>query len=133
MALSRYCLDTSAYSQFQRGEQRIVDLVDSADWLGVPFVVVGELWLGFLLGDQRERNGRELEEFLSHPAVETLALDLATAQAYGEIVVALRTAGTPVPTNDIWIAACAARAGATVLTFDRHFRAIQRVGSLVLE
>ena len=45
----------------------------------------------------------------------------------------MRNKGTPLPTNDIWIAATAIRAGATVLTFDAHFREIARVAVLVLE
>jgi tRNA(fMet)-specific endonuclease VapC len=51
---------------------------------------------------------------------------------YGEIVTALRRAGTALPTNDLWIAATAAHAGATILTYDARFRQIARVGSLVL-
>jgi len=103
-----------------------------AEGLGVPFIVIDELWLGFLLGGQVERNAKELQEFLDHPVVETLPLDLAVAQNYAEIVAALRRAGKPMPTNDVWIAASAARAGATVVTFDAHFRDISRVASLVL-
>lgn len=110
----------------------MVELIDSAEWLGVPFVVVGELWLGFLLGGQLERNARELDEFLESPVVEALPVDLHVARAYAEILAALRQAGTPLPTNDVWVAATAARAGAAVLTFDAHFRAISRVGSVVL-
>jgi tRNA(fMet)-specific endonuclease VapC len=93
---------------------------------------VGELWLGFLAGSQRERNARELQEFLESPVVEALPVDLDVARAYGEILSALRDAGTPLPTNDVWVAATALRAGAPVLTFDGHFRTIARVGSIVL-
>jgi predicted nucleic acid-binding protein len=95
--------------------------------------VLGELWLGFLLGGRLERNAPELAEFLDHPMVHEIALDHDVGRVYAEIVVALRKAGTPVPTNDVWIAAAAAHTGATVLTYDAHFRAIQRVGSIVLE
>jgi tRNA(fMet)-specific endonuclease VapC len=44
----------------------------------------------------------------------------------------LRRSGTPIPTNDVWIAATAARSGAIVLSYDDHFDCIARVGSLVL-
>lgn len=132
MALSRYCLDTSAYSHFKRGEARVVELIDSAEWVGMPLVVVGELWLGFVLGGHLQQNATELEEFLHSPVVEMLPVDLEVARAYGEIAASLRHAGTPLPTNDIWVAASAARSGATVLTFDDHFRSITRVGSVVL-
>ncbi len=60
-------------------------------------------------------------------------MDGEIGRIYAEIVVALRRNGTPLPSNDIWIAAAAARAGATVLTYDGHFSAIERISSLVLE
>jgi predicted nucleic acid-binding protein len=107
-------------------------LIDSAEWIGVPWVVVGELWSGFIVGANFERNAQELREFLASPPVEPLTLDFDVAKAYGEILAALRKHGTPLPINDIWVAASAARFGATVLTFDRHFEAISRVGSVVL-
>ena len=132
MALSRYCLDTSAYSHFKRGDPRVVNLLDSAEWLGIPSIVLGELWTGFILGNRLEKNDAELRDFLDHPVVETLVIDDEVARIYGEIVVDLRKAATPIPTNDIWIAATAVRVGATVLTYDPHFSSISRVGALVL-
>jgi tRNA(fMet)-specific endonuclease VapC len=133
--MNRYCLDTSAYSQYRRGNEAVVGLIDSAEWIGLPSVVIGELLTGFLQGglaEQRERNEAELAGFLSHSAVNELRIDHSVARIYAEIWVALRTRGTPLPTNDIWVAACAARSGSTVLTFDDRFRAIERVGALVL-
>ena len=130
--MSRLCLDTSAYSNFKRGHGRVTELIDSAEWIGLPAIVVGELWTGFVLGRRREENSLELEEFMAHPVVEELSVDSHVARIYAEIVVDLRSPGTMVPTNDVWIAALAARAGATVLTYDDHFDSISRVGSLVL-
>ena len=131
--MTRLCLDTSAYSNFQRGEPRVVEHVDRAEWVGVPSVVVGELWAGFLLGTRADENIIRLEDFLNHAVVEVLFADEDVAHIYGEIFVDLRAKGRPLPTNDIWIAATAARAGATVLTFDEHFREIARVGTLILD
>ncbi len=130
--MSRYCLDTSAYSHFKRGDPRAVSLLDSAEWLGLSSIALGELWTGFILGNRLKKNEAELREFLDNPVVERLVIDDNVARIYGEIVVDLRKAATPIPTNDIWIAASAARAGATVLTYDPHFEKISRVGSLVL-
>jgi len=101
--------------------------------LGMPAVTIGELWTGLLQGTRVAANEAELEEFLENPAVELLAIDDEVARIYGEIVVELKRKGTPLPTNDIWIAATAARAGATVLTCDPHFAQIGRAGSLILE
>ncbi len=130
--MSRFCLDTSAYSRFKSGEPRVTDLIESAEWLGLPAAALGELWLGFLGGRKLEANERELAEFLAHPVVHSLPLDEEVARLFGEIALDLRRQGSPLPTNDVWIAAAAARHGATVLTFDPHFEAIGRVGSLVL-
>jgi predicted nucleic acid-binding protein len=130
--VSRYCLDTSAYSRFQRGDDRVVEILDRAERIGVPTVTLGELRTGFLLGARRDKNEAELGEFLANPVVDVLTVDDEASRHYALIVADLRRAGTPVPTNDIWIAATAVRAGAVVLTFDRHFEAIARVGSLVL-
>ncbi|MBI4219881.1 MAG: type II toxin-antitoxin system VapC family toxin [Chloroflexi bacterium] len=130
--MSRYCLDTSAYSQFKRGRREIVDLIDRAEWIGLPAVALGELRVGFLLGGRRKANETELDAFLANPAVKPLDVDPEVSLHYAEIVVDLRRAGTPIPTNDIWIAATAARHGAIVLTTDAHYDAIGRVGSIVV-
>jgi len=130
--MSRYCLDTSAYSHFLRGEEEVVAILDRAEWVGVPTVTLGELRTGFLLGGHGLRNEAELQRFLANPVVEVLVVDEEVSRHYAEIVTDLRAAGTPLPTNDIWIAATAARSGALVLTYDRHFQAMARVGSVVL-
>ena len=130
--MSRLCLDTSAYSSFRRGHDGAVEAIASARWIGVPAIVLGELRFGFLLGNRADANERELQDFLAHPVNTVLDVDDAAARAYAEIVAALRRAGTPVPTNDAWIAALAAREGATVLTHDDHFDRIARVSAHVL-
>ena len=131
--MSRYCLDTSAYSHFKRGHPDIVELLDGASWIGVSSIVVGELWAGFLGGANAKKNEADLADFIANPVVEEIAVAGHIGRIYGEIVTALRGAGTPVPTNDIWIAATAVAEGATVVTFDEHFEYMQRVGSIVLE
>ena len=131
--MSRICLDTSAYSNFRRGEPGVVEHLDRAEWVGVPSIVLGELRAGFRLGTRAESNVRELDEFLDHAVVEVVSVDAVVAQIYGEIFADLRSKGRPLPTNDIWIAATAVRAGASVLTFDEHFRDIVRAGSLILD
>jgi tRNA(fMet)-specific endonuclease VapC len=130
--VTSFCLDTSAYSNFRRGNKEVAALLDQAEFVGVPTIALGELRTGFLLG-RRQRNETELDAFLDNPAVEVLPVDAETSRHYAEIVAELRKAGTPVPTNDIWIAATAARNGTTVLTCDDHFERIGRIGSIVID
>lgn len=128
----RFCLDTSAYSHFKRGDPQVIDLIDRADWLGVPVIVLGELAVGFRQGARADRNQAELGRFLANPAVEVLPIGEDTVAIYADIVLDLKKAGTPIPANDIWIAAVAARHGAAILTYDVHFRAVARVGTMLL-
>lgn len=130
--MSRYVLDTSAYSHFKRGDPELVEMIDRAEWIGLPSIVLGELWTGFLAGRRAQQNERELREFMANSAVVELTVDAAVARTYAEIVTSLRELGMPLPVNDIWIAACAATAGASVLTYDSHFRHIRRIGAIVL-
>ena len=130
--MSTYCLDTSAYSNFRRGSEEVATLLDQAELVGMPVVALGELRTGFLLGGRRRRNEAELDVFLDNPVVQVLPVDSETSRQYAEIVAELGKAGTPIPTNDIWIAATAARNGATVLTCDGHFERIGRIGSVVI-
>ncbi len=128
----RYCLDTSAYSHFKRGDPQVVDLIDRADWIGMPVIVLGELAVGFRLGSRREANQSELDRFVANPAVDVLPVTEDVVSLYADIVLDLKKAGTPLPANDIWIAAVAARHGVTVLTYDDHFRSITRIGATIL-
>jgi tRNA(fMet)-specific endonuclease VapC len=64
--------------------------------------------------------------------VTRLCLDTSAYSHFKRGQVALRHAGTPLPTNDIWIAAIAAREGVPVLTYDQHFASIARIGARIL-
>lgn len=99
----------------------------------MPVIALGELRAGFAVARRSDENEAELEAFLASPAVEVLPVDSEVSRHYAAIVADLRRAGTPVPTNDIWVAATAARCGATVLTSDTHFGKIVKVGSVIVE
>lgn len=95
----RLVLDTSAYSHFRRGVAPAVSLITAASWIGMTATVLGELRVGFGPGTRRTRNEHDLAAFLSSPVVHVLDVDDEAAQIYAEIVVALRAAGTPIPTT----------------------------------
>jgi tRNA(fMet)-specific endonuclease VapC len=129
----RLALDTSAYARLRVGHPRVQDAVAAATLVVVPIVVVGELLAGFDLGSRRQENLASLDDFLAEPFVEVLPLTMETARVYGQLFSSLRRAGTPIPTNDLWIAAAARAAGASLLTFDAHFRRIAGFDGTVLE
>jgi tRNA(fMet)-specific endonuclease VapC len=59
--------------------------------------------------------------------VQVVDLDAETSERYAVILDALRSAGTPIPTNNVWIAAGAMQQGLAVATTDGHFRKIKQV------
>ncbi len=131
--MSRFCLDTSAFIQFRRGDPETTAAIDGASWLGFPTIAMGELYAGFLLTGPRDEDSAHLRDFLAHPVVESIPVDDEVARQFGRIVGDLRTAGTPLPATDIWIAASAARRSSVVLTHDARFARIVRVGSVILD
>ena len=130
--MSRYALDTSAYGAFRRQDPRVITLIDEASWIGMPSIVLGELFSGFANGTRTRQNQDLLQSFLAHPVVETLAVDESVASIYSELLTALRQQGTPIPTNDIWIAATAIRHGAPLVTSDQHFHRVVRLATILL-
>lgn len=125
--MSRVLLDTSAYSAFLRGDTRIRRCVQEADELFVNPVILGELKASFLRGRHRKKNERELTSFLASPRVRVVVLDEGTSERYAAILDSLRSAGTPIPTNDVWIAANAMQHGLRVATTDQHFRKVSQI------
>ena len=117
----RVCLDTNAYSRLMGGHAPLTQLLESADEVLVPTTVLGELHAGFELGSRREANRRELAEFLALPGVEATAITTDIAERYGILVGQLSRQGTPIPTNDIWLAAIALETGTRLITYDSHF------------
>ncbi len=120
----RLVVDTNAYSAFFRGNKRVFGLMEEADELILPSIVTGELISGFLQGSRAETNFTELKSFLEQPGVRFHDIGYYEAEKYGLLVKNLRSAGTPLPTNDIWIAAVALSLGASLLSGDIHFEKI---------
>jgi tRNA(fMet)-specific endonuclease VapC len=115
------CIDTCAYAGMRRGNRNVSDIIACAETVRVPMVVLGELFAGFQMGRRARQNEEELDRFLALPEVIVQDIDRETAVRYGFIVRDLRAKGTPIPTNDIWIAASAMVSGARLLTLDPHF------------
>jgi tRNA(fMet)-specific endonuclease VapC len=130
---SRLTLDTSAYSRFRAGDARVHDLIAAAEIVFVPVIVLGELHGAFDVGMRARENRVALSEFLNEPFVRVAAVSADVARQYGRVYAALRRAGTPIPANDIWIAATAIDLGACLLTFDRDFEHVGALDRVVLE
>jgi predicted nucleic acid-binding protein len=131
--IRRLVLDTSAYSRFRAGHPTVLDLLAGAEVVMLPVTVLGELEAGFAMGRRALENRATLARFLGEPFVVTLPSTTEVARRYGQIFARLRQAGTPIPTNDIWIAAATIDAGAQLLTFDSHFQQVQDLDCTLLD
>ena len=125
--MMRVMLDTSAYSAFMRGHDEVHHALRQADEIYLCPIILGELLAGFSRGRHRKKNEKELEQFLSSPRVAIVDLDQGTAERYAVILNSLWKAGTPIPTNDLWIAASAMQHGLRLLTTDAHFQKVIQV------
>ena len=123
----RVLLDTSAYSAFMRGQPDVRHAIQEASEIYLNPIVLGELHAGFRHGKQRQKNESELHRLLASPRVNLVDLNVETADRYAVILTALWAAGTPIPTNDIWIAVSAMQHGLRVLTTDPHFDKVPQV------
>jgi tRNA(fMet)-specific endonuclease VapC len=117
-------LDTSGYIGFKRGTEEVVDSITSAETVLFSPVVLGELMFGFRNGNRFKENMDELDKFLEHKVVEIIHIGKTTSDRYSRIALHLKRQGTPIPSNDIWIAAQAIEHAAELITLDRHFENI---------
>ena len=123
----RVALDTNAYRAAAEGEAKTVEVLQRAEEVCLPFVALGELRAGFAAGTQGRKNESRLTEFLNSPRVSILYADEQTTHHYASLFAELRRQGTPIPTNDLWIAALVVQHDLLLLTGDAHFSKISRI------
>ena len=116
-------LDTNALSAFADGDAALRKAISSEQDLAVPAVVLGEYLFGVRRSRFRSRYEFWLDSYLTLFAV--LPVGLRTAESYAEIRGELRTAGRPIPTNDLWIAALTREHQSSLLSRDAHFDAVR--------
>ena len=121
-------LDTTAYVGFKHNVAEVVEIIVRAELILFSPIVLGELMFGFRNGTRFKENMTDLDNFLDHEAVELVQMGKITSDRYSRIAAQLKQQGTPIPTNDIWIAAQTMEHGAELITSDQHFK---RVSGLV--
>lgn len=123
----KLALDPNRYADLCRGDRSVVEAVELADEVWLPFIVLAELRAGFVVGNQGPRNEAVLRRFLMRPGVGVLYADEQTTHHYGSVFRQLRKQGTPIPTNDIWIAALVLQHSLVLCARDAHFDALPQL------
>ena len=122
----RIALDSNIVIAFIKGDQEVKNLMNGMDEVLLPVPVVGELIYGALKSQNVKENLSKHLSFIKRTTL--IPCDLAVAEQYGRIKTYLQLHGTPIPENDIWIAACCFAADVMLATRDAHFEEIPNMG-----
>jgi tRNA(fMet)-specific endonuclease VapC len=123
----KLAIDTNCYSSFVRGDTSVAGTIEMAEEVWLPFIVIGELRAGFAAGSQGPRNEATLRRFLLKPGVGILYADEQTTHHYANVYRQLRRQGTPIPANDMWIAALVLEHSLVLCARDAHFDALPQL------
>jgi tRNA(fMet)-specific endonuclease VapC len=123
----RIALDTNRYVDLAAGSSEAVLLLEHAEEIALPFVVVAELRAGFAMGTKGAENERVLQRFLRKPHVRVLYPSDTTTRTYATLYRQLRQRGSPIPTNDLWIASLVVEHGLVLYSRDAQFRKLPQL------
>lgn len=126
----RILLDTNRYRDLCDGAPETLEIIQRAESIQIPFVVLAELRSGFLCGTSARRNEQYLVRFLNSDRVKVLFADEATTHHFAQIFTQLRMQGTPIPVNDIWIAALAIQHDLLLYSRDTHFDKLPQIARI---
>lgn len=118
-------LDTNALSALLAGDPMIADVLKSVQRIAIPTIVLGEYRYGLKRSSKAQMIERYLDQLES--VSDILSVTQITARIYADLRETLRKNGTPVPENDLWIAALAVQTGQPLVTRDHHFGQIPGV------
>ena len=122
--MKKVFIDTNIYCNAFRNVQAAISILQYYEEILLSPIVIAELLAGFKKGSREKENKKQLKEFLSRDRVQEIPVTSNTSEFYAHIITHLRKEGTPVPANDIWIAAQAMENGAALASSDRHFEKI---------
>lgn len=126
--MSEYILDTNAAIARIQQESTLIALLEDAERIYLPVIVVGELRYGAEKSQRKEENLANVDALVEQATV--LECDLATTKEYGAIRYQLERKGQKIPVNDLWIAAIAQQYNLTIITRDKHFDNVESIDTL---
>lgn len=118
-------LDTNGLSALAEGDSGLESVLRRASRLAIPVIVIGE----YRYGISQSRHRTDYEEWLAEylPRSRILGVDERTTVYYSVVRSELRKAGTPIPSNDVWISALCRRHCLPLVSRDRRFDAVSGV------
>lgn len=123
----RVALDANRLTDLFRGDSALATRLGTCHEVWIPVFVLGEIQAGFRGGTKQRQNQELLQNLLSLSTVDVLLPSRETANHYARLFIQLKRAGTPIPVNDLWIAALAIEHNLTLITRDEHFAKIPQL------
>ncbi|MBN2442819.1 MAG: type II toxin-antitoxin system VapC family toxin [Spirochaetales bacterium] len=120
-------IDTNIYCYFCENNNDVVENFRLAEKIYISLITIAELRAGFMCGTYGKENEKVLSQFLNRPRIQILIPDEETSFHYAYLFKQLRTQGTPIPTNDLWIAALAVQHNLLLYSQDKHFNVIHQL------
>ena len=108
-----------------RNFSTIVTNIRQLELIHIPVIVLGELYYGAVKSSRSRENLEKIKAFASQ--CEIYPVNETTVEIYGEIKSLLANQGTPIPENDIWIAAIIKEYSLPIVSRDKHFKHIQNI------
>ena len=130
MPVGSLLLDTSAVIAHFRNVDAVQAILEDAERICISATVLGELRYGAERSARPDHHHSVVDRYLS--LVDLLPVDEETAVVYGQIKSDLAGSGSPIPDNDIWIAASALRHGLRLLAKDQHYLSIKKLDLIEL-
>jgi tRNA(fMet)-specific endonuclease VapC len=122
-ANGKLAVDTNAVIAYREAVLDVCTLIDRTDLLFLPAVVLGELFYGAINSGKPEKNEHDITIFANNSIL--MPIDEAVAISYAKVRHELKKKGTPIPENDIWIAALCLEQDVPLLSNDGHFKNVQ--------
>ena len=111
----------------------MADRLGECDEVWLPLVVLAEIKAGFYGGSQQHRNEALLQSFLAGPLLESCFRRAKQRNIMRGCFVQLKRAGTPIPDNDLWIAALALEHDLQLITRDQALQAHSAIVASVIQ
>lgn len=124
-------LDTNAVIGLLGGNMEIARIMVRYNRIIISAITCGEMDAGTQGTTQREQAAKAaFDELLSMPTVFVSPVSRRTGAFYATVYCFLKTRGTPIPTNDMWIAATALETGSVLCTGDNHLLSLPLIRTL---
>ena len=120
-------IDTSVYIDLLGGKEAAKERVQDCSRAYFSVITLGEVLAGLSAGEPLNRGSKLFYSFCDENGIDILPVTVKTAEHYAHIFRWLKDQGTPIPANDIWIAAVAAEHGLSLATSDKHFKYVPHI------